>query len=74
MSLVQLRANRARARFHEVFIFYTVMNPSPSSTENTKIATMQIGAIYLIMTRNKGFLLNSPELSISSMITFGLII
>ena len=54
--------------------FYTLIQPKPSATENARIARMKIGAIHLIITTYKPWLLNVPSVAFtSSMTVFGFI-
>ena len=45
--------------------------PNPSSIEDIKIIMMNMGAIYRITTENIPFILNFPDISISSITVFG---
>ena len=46
-------------------VIYILNIPKASRTDDTSIRTMHIGAIYLITTSNRAFLLNLPESSTS---------
>ena len=55
-----------------LFVFlliYTVIQPMPSATEETRIARMKIGALHLIITGNNFSLLKVPFVTFTSSIT-----
>lgn len=64
-------------RFALCFVMksYTVIQPIPSATENTRIARMKIGAIHFIMIVNNFSLLKVLSVAFtSSTVVLGLII